>query len=136
MTSTGSPYYDNLRASGENLADRVKQASRRARLYDLEDDGASDLAQRKRSAKDSIATRRYLIKRIEDRQAGRANLPPRPQEEADNFIAAHLEAIKRLEEAKPEIGPAVNVLAPMTRRVAREDRRRSRRTKKRAEREP
>lgn len=127
MTSTGSPYYDGLRASGENLADRVKQASRRARLYGLEDDGASDLAQRKRSAKDSIANRRYLIQRIEERQAGLTSLPPRPQDEADRFIAAHLEAIKKLEDAKPEIGPAVNILAPMTRRVAREDRRRSRR---------
>lgn len=114
----------------EPLAERFPQAAVRARLYRLEDDGAADLAHRKRAAKDSIATRRELIRRIQDRQAGLTGHEPMPREQADRFIAGHLEAIRKLEEAKPEIGPAVNIIAPMTRRVAREDRRRTRKSGK------
>jgi hypothetical protein len=76
--------------------------------------------------KDSIASRKELIAQIEKRQAGETSLPPRPQEEADRFIAGHQEAIRKLEAKKPDVGPAVNIIAPMTRRVAREDRRRDR----------
>ncbi|WP_422759186.1 hypothetical protein [Paenarthrobacter sp. C1] len=111
----------------EPLAERFPQAAVRARLYRLEDDGAADLAHRKRASKDSIATRRELIQRIQ--AAGLTKHEPMPQEQADRFIAGHLEAIKKLEEAKPEIGPGVNIIAPMTRRVAREDRRRTRKSK-------
>jgi small-conductance mechanosensitive channel len=130
---TASPSRDNnedyfgIRISpGEQLAERYPQAAVRARLYRLEDDGASDLARRKRSIKESIATRRDTITRIEERQAGKTNLPPRPQEQADQFIAAHREAIRKLEERLADVAPAANIIAPMTRRVAREDRRRAR----------
>ncbi|GAC1501502.1 MAG: hypothetical protein NVS2B15_23990 [Pseudarthrobacter sp.] len=96
-------------------------------MHRLEDNGASDLAHRRRAAKDSIATHREMISRIEARQAGQSNLPPHPQELADRPITGHHDAIRKLEKTKAEIGPAVNILAPMTRRVAREDRRRDRR---------
>lgn len=107
-----------------NLADTVKQASRRARIYGLEDDGASDLARRKRSLKESIASRKMIIFRIEQRQAGATGLPPRPRDEAERFITAHRDAIRDLKEKLAATGPAIAILTPMTRRVAREDRRR------------
>lgn len=129
MAEPEKSYYQRLRESGENLAGRVKQASSRAYLYGLEDDGASGLARRKRAVKDAIATRKSIIVQIEKRQAGKTRLLPRPQDEADRVIAAHREAIRRLEEKNPDIGPSVNVIAPMARRVAREDRRRARKTK-------
>lgn len=129
MTSTGSAYYDQLRASGKNLADTVKQASRRARLYALEDNGASDLAHRKRALRESIAARRAIIYRIEQRQAGALDLPPLPRETAERYLAAHRKAITGLKEKLASVSPSVPVIAPMTRRVAREDRRRTRRTK-------
>lgn len=132
----GSEDYFGIRIEpGEQLAERFPQAAVRARLYRLEDDGASDLARRKRSVKDSIASRKDAIARIEARQAGETNLPPRPQEEADRFIAGHQEAIRKLETKKPDVGPAVNIIAPMARRVAREDRRRARKSAK-SERQP
>lgn len=118
-------YFGIRIAAGERLAERFPQAAVRARLYRLEDDGAADLAHRKRATKDRIATRRMLIEKIEQRQAGESRFPPLPQEDADRFIAAHREAIRRLEEQKADVGPAVNIIAPMTRRVAREDRRRA-----------
>jgi hypothetical protein len=122
-------YFGIRIAPGEQLAERFPQAAVRARLYRLEDDGAADLAHRKRDTKDRIATRRMLIAKIEERQAGKSRFPPLPKEDADRFIAAHREVIRRLEEQKAEAGPAVNIIAPMTRRVAREDRRRTRKTK-------
>jgi hypothetical protein len=119
-------YYGIRIAAGENLAERFPQAAVRARLYRLEDGGAADLAHRKRDTKDRIATRRMLIEKIEQRQAGESRFPPLPQEDADRFIAAHREVIRKLEEQKAGVRPAVNIIAPMTRRVAREDRRRAR----------
>jgi len=117
-------------APDEQLAERFPQTAVRARLYRLEDDGASDLARRKRSVKVSISNRKDTIARIRKRQAGETNLPPRPQEEADRYIAAHQEAIRKLEETKPDVGPAVNIVAPTNRRVAREDRRRAKRARR------
>jgi hypothetical protein len=132
---TGPESYFGIRIEpGENLADRFPQAAVRARMYKLEDNGASDLAHRKRSLRESIATRRAIIYRIEQRQAGATDLPPRPHEEAERFLAAHREAIRNLKEKLAYLAPAVPVIAPMTRRVAREDRRRARKTISSAER--
>lgn len=123
-------YNERLNEPGTNLADTVKQASRRARIYQLADDGASNLAHQKRSLKESIANRKILIAHIEQRQAGEATLPPRLQSEADRFIVAHRQAIRELKEQLTAISPATPVIAPMTRRVAREDRRRERNTRR------
>jgi small-conductance mechanosensitive channel len=122
-------YYGIRIAPGENLAARFPQAAVRARMYRLEDDGASDLARRKRSLRESIAARRAIILQIEQRQAGAGKLPPRPQGEAERFIAGHREGIRELKAKLAALAPATPVIAPMTRRVAREDRRRARKTK-------
>ena len=124
-------YFGIRIAPCEQLAERFPQAAVRARIYQLEDDGASDLARRKRSLKESIANRKLTIAQIEKRQAGKTTLLPRPQEEADRFIAAHRQAIRGLKEQLAAMGPAAPVIAPMARRVAREDRRRAKKTQTR-----
>lgn len=108
-----------------NLADRIKQVSRRARAYKLEDDGASDLARRKRALRESIAHRKLMIADIEKRQAGGSRLPPHDPAFAERVTAAHREAIRDLKEKLAAVGPAGPVIAPVARRVAREDRRRA-----------
>lgn len=115
-------------AAGEDLSERFPQVAVRARLYRLEDNGASDLARRKRAAKDSAANSRLAIKAIQKRQAGYSRLPPMDQETADAWIAAHRQRIADHESGDTAIGPTVNVTAPVARRVAREDRRRRRLT--------
>lgn len=122
-------YYGIRIAPGENLAERFPQVAVRARMYRLEDDGASDLARRKRHAKgrDVIAQHENAIAAIEKRQAGDTFLTPHPPEIAAKRIAAHRAAIRRQEAGLNDI-PAVNVVAPVARRVAREDRRRAKKT--------
>lgn len=113
---------------GENLADRFPQVAVRARLYRLEDDGASDLAQRKRARKDAgdvVARRKAAIEAIEKRQRGESRLQPLDPVIAAARIESHRRAIRRHEAGLDDL-PAVNVLAPVARRVAREDRRRER----------
>ncbi|MET4143884.1 hypothetical protein [Arthrobacter sp. UYCo732] len=119
-------YYGIRIAAGENLVDRFPQVAVRARLYRLEDDGASDLARRKRAAKDSAANSRMAIAAIEKRQAGNGKYPPMDQEKADRMIAGHRKRIAEHEQGLKPAGPDVNVVAPVARRVAREDRRRAR----------
>lgn len=109
----------------EDLASRVPQVSTRARVYKLEDNGASDLSRRKRDVRDAVASRRRIIEAIEKRQAGEGRLPPLEQAEADALLAKHRQAIRDLHEHS-SLGPAVNVIAPVGRRVKREDRRRNR----------
>jgi hypothetical protein len=135
MTEKPKSYMERMRETGENLAVRVPQAAHRARIYDLEDNGASDLAHRKRSLRESIATRKRIIADIQKRQAGGTAFPPRPQAEAEHFVAGHREAISRLKEKLSGLGPSVPLIAPMTRRVAREDRRRARKTRVSTERQ-
>lgn len=131
---TGPESYFGIRIEpGENLADRFPQAAVRARMYKLEDNGASDLAHRKRSLRESIATRRAIILRIEQRQAGATDLPPLPRETAERYLAGHREAITGLKAKLSSLAPAVPLIAPMTRRVAREDRRRARKTRTKGE---
>lgn len=128
MTEKPKSYMERMREVRGSLAARVPQAAHRARIYQLEDDGAADLAHRKRSLRESIAARKAMIVRLEQRQAGATDLPPRPRDEAERFIAGHRAAIRELREKLAAIGPASPVIAPMTRRVAREDRRRARKT--------
>jgi hypothetical protein len=119
-------YYGIRIGPGENLAARFPQVAVRARMYRLEDDGASDLARRKRAAKgrDIIAQHQKAIAAIEKRQAGDTFLDPYPPEIAAKRIEAHRAAIRRQEAGLNDV-PAVNVVAPVARRVAREDRRRT-----------
>lgn len=129
MTEQPLSYMERMRRIRGSLAAVVPQAAHRARVYALEDNGAADLAHRKRALRESIAARKRIIFHIEQRQAGATALPPRPQEEAERFLAGHREAIVRLKEKLTTIAPAAPLIAPMTRRVAREDRRRARKNR-------
>lgn len=124
MTET-TDYFGIRIAPGENLADRFPQVAVRARIYKLEDDGASDLARRKRALRESIAHRKLMIADLQKRQAGESRLPPHDPEFAARVTAAHRNAIRELKEKLAAVGPDTNVLAPVARRVAREDRRRA-----------
>ncbi|MBG0738777.1 hypothetical protein IV500_05005 [Paeniglutamicibacter antarcticus] len=116
----------------ENLADWFPQVAVRARMYRLEDDGASDLARRKRAAKDRgpgvIERHEQAIAAIGKRQRGESALDPVAADIARGRIDAHRKAIRRHEAGLDEV-PTVNLIAPVARRVAREDRRRSRKHK-------
>lgn len=125
-------YFGIRIAPGENLAGRFPQVAVRARMYRLEDDGASALARRKRAAKDRgpdvVARHERAIAAIERRQRGESALEPVAPEIAEARIESHRKAIRR-HQAGLDQTPAVNVLAPVARRVAREDRRRARKQK-------
>ncbi|WP_235778880.1 hypothetical protein [Sinomonas notoginsengisoli] len=110
----------------ESLAERIPGVARRARVYGLEDDGASDLARRRRWARDRVAFLRRSIAELEaqPREGVFAKLT---DEKAERLLAAYRAKLPEAEEAKDAIGPAVNVVAPVVRRVQREDRRRTRR---------
>lgn len=129
LPSGPDDYYGIRIAPGENLAGRFPQVAVRARMYRLEDDGASDLARRKRAAKDRgrNVTERHekAIAAIERRQRGESDLEPVDPKIAEIRIESHRQAIRRHSAGLDE-APAVNVVAPVARRVAREDRRRSR----------
>lgn len=126
MTETPKSYMERLRGLRGSLATVVPQAAHRARVYDLEDNGAADLAHRKRALRESIASSRAMIFRIEQRQAGADVHPPLPPETAERLLAGHRKAIAERKEKLATIAPAAPLIAPMTRRVAREDRRRAR----------
>ncbi|BCW71878.1 hypothetical protein [Arthrobacter sp. NicSoilB8] len=125
-------YFGIRIAPGESLADRFPQVAVRARMYKLEDDGASDLARRKRAAKDRgpdvVARHAQAIAAIEKRQRGETALDPVSPKIAEIRIESHRRAIRRYK-AGLDVIPAVNVVAPVARRVAREDRRHARRPK-------
>jgi hypothetical protein len=117
---------------GENLADRFPQVAVRARMYKLEDDGASDLARRKRASKDRgpnvVERHEKAIAAIEKRQRGESTLEPVDPKIAEIRIESHRKAIRRHQAGLDQV-PTVNVLAPVARRVAREDRRRAKKQK-------
>lgn len=116
--------------SEPNLAAETPQVSHRARAYKLEDDGASGMAHRKRDLKNSIANSRRSIAAIRDRQNGLSVFPALDQERAGYLITKHNEHIRACEEKIAQLRPGSPLIAPVTRRVAREDKRRSRRAKK------
>lgn len=123
-------YYGIRIAPGENLVDRFPQVAVRARMYRLEDDGASDLARRKRAAKDRgpnvVERHEKAIAAIEMRQRGESAHEPVDPRIAEIRIESHRKAIRRHKAGLDEL-PAVNIIAPVARRVAREDRRRTKR---------
>lgn len=124
-------YFGIRIAPDENLAGRFPQVAVRARMYKLEDNGASDLARRKRAAKDRgpdvVERHERAIAAIERRQRGEAALEPVSPEIAEIRIESHRKAIRRHQAGLDEV-PEVNIVAPVARRVDREDRRRRRRS--------
>lgn len=133
QTPPGPGYKYGIRiAPDENLAERFPQVAVRARMYRLEDDGASDLAHRKRAAKDKgrdvVERHERAIAAIERRQRGESALEPVDPKIAATRIESHRKAIRRHKAGLTEV-PAVNIIAPVARRVAREDRRRAKKAK-------
>ena len=129
MTEKPKSYMERMREISGSLAAVVPQAAHRARIYALEDNGAADLAHRKRALRESIANSRTMIFHIEQRQAGADKRPPLPPELAERLLAGHRKAIAERKEKLATIAPAASLIAPMTRRVAREDRRRARKNR-------
>lgn len=109
-----------------DLSVRIPQVAHRARAYKLEDNGASDQAQRKRWAKGSIRTSKYFVSQIRLRQEGRSSNPPYPPEVAERLIQGHLDHIEEVRQKIRDSRPTAPLIAPVSRRVAREDRRRRR----------
>lgn len=121
------PIYKRLGLKpGSDLSKEIPQVANRARAYELEDDGASDLSRRKRCARRSITGYQHGIARIRDRQNGLSVLPPMDAKDAGRLIDNYTARIAELREQIAETGPATPLVAPVARRVAREDRRRRR----------
>lgn len=108
-----------------SLASQFAQVSTRARVYKLEDDGASELARRKRTIKNRRRHAREVLAALAERQEGRSRFPPLDDERAA-VLRQRWEAV--IEEV-PETVDGGSLIAPVRRRVAREDRRRRRREK-------
>lgn len=120
-----------------NLVKEIKRIDFRARAYKLADDGASDQARKRRFAKDAKSSGRdpssiqYHQKAIEAIRRAQEN-PPVSEAIRANYelwINRHQQEIRQLESLdSPEliVKPTVRVVAPIARRVRREDRRRAR----------
>lgn len=113
------PDYDN-----DDLSRDIPQVSRRARVYKLEDNGASDAARRRRQHKEGIATAKMMIRDIIRRQLGQTGLPPMDPDIAKERMERWLARIDMLKAKLQDERPAPRTVAPVARRVAREDRRR------------
>lgn len=119
-----------------NLARTMPQAAHRARAYNLEDNGASDLAHKRRnfknrsskSVQEQIEAERSLIERYKKRLSNPNDVCPSAT--IERWIAASEKRIRSLESGREELRPDATLIAPMTRRVAREDRKRAKKTKK------
>lgn len=125
-----------------NLVKEIKRIDFRARAYKLADDGASDQARKRRFAKEAKSNGRdpssveYHKKAI----AALRKIQEKPEtverfrEVSEIWIARHEQEIRQLESLEePElvVKPTVRVVAPIVRRVRREDRRRTKLEKKR-----
>lgn len=73
------------------------------------------------------------IAALEKRQAGDSVLSPLQPAVAAKLIVSHRRAIRRHESGLDAVAPAVNIVAPVARRVAREDRRRANKAKAQAQ---
>lgn len=127
-TPEAEDYFGIRIAAGEDLSVRFPQVAVRARLYRLADDGASDRARRRRAAKDSAANSRYAVEAILKRQAGETRFPPLDPKTAARMIEGRRRRIEDYENGSRPNGPSPRIIAPVARRVAREDRRRRRAT--------
>lgn len=118
-----------------NLIKEIKRIDFRARAYKLSDGGASDQARKRRFAKEAKSSGRdpssveYHKKAIDAlrRVQDKPETVERFREVSEVWIARHEQEIRRLESLDaPELvtKPAVRVVAPIARRVRREDRRR------------
>jgi hypothetical protein len=119
-----------------NLVKEIKRIDFRARAYKLSDDGASDQARKRRFAKDAKSNGRdpssieyhkkaiAALRKVQDKP----ETVERFREVSEVWIARHEQEIRQLESLdSPEliVKPTVRVVAPIARRVRREDRRRT-----------
>lgn len=107
-----------------DLSRSVPQVAHRARAYKLEDNGASDAARRRRQHKEGIATAKSMIRDIIKRQLGQTGLPPMDPDIAGRRLEGWLSRIEELKAKLQAEGASTRMIAPVARRVAREDRRR------------
>lgn len=126
-----------MKETERNLVKEIKRIDFRARAYKLSDDGASDQARKRRFAKDaksngqdpsSVGYHNSAIEAIRRIQS-KPQTSERFREVSEVWIARHEQAIRQLESLdNPEliVKPTVRVVAPVARRVRREDRRRTR----------
>lgn len=110
----------------DDLSRSMPQVSRRARAYKLEDNGASDAAHQRRRHKEGIAAARNMIRDINKRQSGQSGRPPLDPDVADKALRRWQERIDMLKQKLQDERPSARLIAPVARRVAREDRRRRR----------
>lgn len=110
----------------DDLSASMPQVSHRARAYKLEDNGASDAAHLRRQHKEGIGTARNMIREINKRQAGQSGRPPLDPDDAEEALRRWQERIDMLKQKLQDERPAARIIAPVARRVAREDRRRRR----------
>lgn len=112
-----------------NLAKEIPQAHRRAHAYGLKDDGGIKWSRDRRARKNRRRNLKLAIAEMERRLAGpeQKTIHGRTIVYDKDEIRARLErlhaALRELDETSGQGTP--RVIAPMTRRVAREDRRRS-----------
>lgn len=106
-----------------SLASQHPQVSTRARVYALQDDGASDRAQSRRSLKNSIASNRAAIARCQASLDGTRPTRLTPTQLTAAIASCEIR-IARFQHELDEMAPPV--IAPVGRRVKREDRRRNR----------
>lgn len=109
---------------------RIPQVSTRARVYKLSDDGASDLALTKRHHRNNRGNLKALAEHLEQQLESGVFSYRSTREQ----VQARLENVKRsLEHSKESpdsYGPTPTIVAPITRRVSREDRRRRKAARK------
>lgn len=125
-----------MEETDRNLVKEIKRIDFRARAYKLSDDGASDQARARRRAKDekardrdpsSIKYHKNAIAAIRRAQEN-PKVTGKIRDNYDLWIVRHEQEIRRLESLdSPEliVKPTVRVVAPISRRVRREDRRRT-----------
>lgn len=112
-----------------NLAKEIPQAHRRAHAYELKDDGGIKWSRDRRARKNNRRNLKLAIAEMERRLAGpeQKTVNGRTIAYDKDEIRVRLErlhaALRELDETS-DLGTP-RVIAPMTRRVAREDRRRS-----------
>lgn len=110
----------------DDLSRSMPQVSHRARAYKLEDNGASDAAHLRRRHKEGIGAARTMIRDLNRRQAGQSGWPPLDPDDAEEALRRWQERIDMLKQKLQDERPSVRIIAPVARRVAREDRRRRR----------
>lgn len=109
---------------------RVPQVSSRARVYKLSDDGASDLALTKRYHRDNRANLKALAEHLEQQLESGKFSHRSTREQVQARLENVKRSIERSKESPDSFGPTPTIVAPITRRVRREDKKRRKASRK------